>query len=507
MSGRCCASADATSRIAALIRKEPDRLTAGVGIGPRVMITQHAVDATGLLQPGSRSTRRYLFKLRPEQKIAAIRAELEKILPEAQIADFRETAPALSEGLTHATGLLSLICLVAMVLGAIGVAMAMRAHLEQRIDSIAIMKSIGARSSDVLRIYLLQTLFLGATGALLGVALGVLVEFALPSVLGSLLPLRPPLRLPLRAVSGAFGTGILTTMLFSIPPLLDVRTIRPNIVLRRLVETAEPGSSRWKKLRENPAQILSVVFIVVALAGIAAGLADSWLVGKWFAGSLAVSLAVLLGLLAGLLRTLRAVLAKTRLYLNSALRHGLANLYRPRQPVRGRAGGARRRRHAHSQRLPHAALHHQRPAVSAAPTIPNVFLIDITTRELDGVRTLLEKQPGVAGKLEALPILTARVSSVEGVPVEQMTVKNYPKHFLRTVSLTWAAEMPAGLKLTQGKWWTAARCSGVCGARPHGRAAGAAPGLDRRLPLRRPPDHRQGRGHLWGRRAAYIEPQ
>jgi putative ABC transport system permease protein len=93
--------------------------------------------------------------------------------------------------------------------------------------------------------------------------------------------------------------------------------------------------------------------------------------------------------------------------------------------------------------------------VSAAPTIPNVFLIDITTRELDGVRTLLEKQPGVAGKLEALPILTARVSSVEGVPVEQMTVKNYPKHFLRTVSLTWAAEMPAGLKLTQGKWWTA----------------------------------------------------
>ena len=93
-----------------------------------------------------------------------MRGELEKILPDAQITDFRETSPALSEGLDHATGLLSLICLVAMVLGAIGVGMAMRAHLQQRIDILAIMKSIGARSSDILRIYLLQTLLLGRSG-------------------------------------------------------------------------------------------------------------------------------------------------------------------------------------------------------------------------------------------------------------------------------------------------------------------------------------------------------
>ena len=440
-------------RIAALIRKEPDRLTAGVGVGPRVMITQHAIDATGLLKPGSRSTRRYLFKLRPEQNIAKIRAELEKILPEAQIADFRETAPALSEGLTRATGLLSLICLVAMVLGAIGVAMAMRAHLQQRIDSIAIMKSIGARSSDVLRIYILQTLFLGAAGALLGVVLGVLVEFALPSVLGSLLPLRPPVRLPLRAVSAAFGTGILTTMLFSIPPLLDVRTIRPSVVLRRMVESPEPGVSRWRKLRENPAQVVSVVLIVVALAGIAAGLADSWLVGKWFAGSLALSLVILLGLAALLLRTLRAILARTRLYLNSAVRHGLANLYRP-----GNQSAAVLAALGVGVMLILSVFLMQRSIVNdlhvtAAPSTPNVFLIDISTHELDGLRALLMKQPGVVGKLEALPILTARVMSVDGTPVEQMVVKNYPKHLLRTVSLTWADQMPSGLKLTEGKWW------------------------------------------------------
>ncbi|MGB6611932.1 MAG: ABC transporter permease, partial [Acidobacteriaceae bacterium] len=147
-------------RIAAVIEKEPDRMTAGVGLGPRVMMTRRAMDETGLLQPGSRATERYLFALGDKLKVADVRAQIEKILPDAQVTDFRETSPTLTQGVDRATGLLSLICLVAMVLGAIGVAMAMRAHLQQRIEILAIMKSIGARSADILRIYLLQTLLL-----------------------------------------------------------------------------------------------------------------------------------------------------------------------------------------------------------------------------------------------------------------------------------------------------------------------------------------------------------
>ena len=79
-------------RIGAVIEKEPDRLTAGVGLGPRVMMTRAAVDKTGLLQAGSRATERYLFKLGPQSgKVAAVRGDLEKILPDSQITDFRET--------------------------------------------------------------------------------------------------------------------------------------------------------------------------------------------------------------------------------------------------------------------------------------------------------------------------------------------------------------------------------------------------------------------------------
>src|ERR1700761_3686582 len=393
-------------RIAAVIKKEPDRLTAGVGLGPRVMMTRAAVDKTGLLQAGSRATERYLFKLGPRSgKGGDARGDLEKILPDAQISDFRETSPALSEGLDHATGLLSLICLVAMVLGAIGVGMAMRAHLQQRIDILAIMKAIGARSSDILRIYLLQTLLLGTIGALLGIALGLGVEWALPFFFGKLLPIQPPLRLPVRSVSAAFGTGILTTILFCLPPLLDVRKIRPSIVLRKAVEggDADGRMSVWKRIRENKAQWISAIVIVFALGGIAAALADSMVVGKWFAAALCGLLVVILGLAAVTLRTLRAFLNKTRLHLHSALRHGLANLYRPGNQSAAvlAALGTGVMLILSVFLMQHAIV--DRMNSDATTSAANIFLVDIGQDEVQGVKDLVLHQPGVQNKFEAIP--------------------------------------------------------------------------------------------------------
>ena len=86
-----------------------------------------------------------------------------------------------------------------MVLGAIGVAMAMHAHLEQRMDMLAILKAVGAGSSDLLRIFLLQTLASASPEALLGVAAGVAVMEALPAVFGKLLPVHTVMQFPWRS--------------------------------------------------------------------------------------------------------------------------------------------------------------------------------------------------------------------------------------------------------------------------------------------------------------------
>ena len=347
---------DSNFRIAAVLVREPDRMSSGMGLGPRVMMTQSALEKSGLLQQGSRSGERFLFKLSPNSgSIAAVRAHLEQVLPDAQVTDFRESNPALTDGLKRSTGLLSLICLVAMVLGAIGVAMAMRAHLQQRVDVLAIMKSIGARSSDILRIYLLQTVLLGLVGGLIGVLMGLGVEWVFPSLLGRFLPIHLDLRLPWHSALAGLGTGILTTVLFCLPPLLQIRTVRPNLVLRRMVEEPESQQSWWVRLRDSKAQWIVALVILLGLGAIAAALSDSVEVGRWFAGALCALLVVILGVSALTLRLLRTFLARTRIHLQSAVRHGLANLVPPGESIRGRAGRTGHGRDADPDCLSHAA--------------------------------------------------------------------------------------------------------------------------------------------------------
>src|SRR5664279_1748820 len=416
-------------RIAAVLVREPDRMSATMSLGPRVLISRGGLERTGLLQAGSRSGERMLFKLPATVPVEPVRKQIEQILPDAQVTDFRESNPALTQGLERSTGLLSLICLVAMVLGAIGVAMAMRAHLQQRIDILAIMKSLGARSSDILRIYLFQTLLLGLAGGLLGVVAGLGVEWVFPLVLGKLLPMRPPLHIPIRSVLAGLGTGILTTLLFCLPPLLDIRNIRPSLVFRRAVEDGggEVRASVWTRIKNARAQWIATGIILAGLAGIASALSDSMVIGKWFAAGLAVALFALLGLAWFTLRLLRIVLSRTRLQIPAASRHGLANLYRP-----GNQSAAVLAALGTGVMLILTVFLMQKSVIremrmTASPTTPNVFLIDISTQELEGVRTLLAKQPGVRGQLESLPVVSGRIVSVDGVPTDQLKLENFPK--------------------------------------------------------------------------------
>ena len=134
-------------RIAATIVTEPDRMTASLNIGLRLMMSREAFASSGLMQLGSRASERYLFKLGPNSPpVAEVRRSIRRALPEALVADFRESNPIITNGLDQATTFLSLISLIALIVGAIGVAMAMHAHLQQKMDHIAVMKSLGGTS-------------------------------------------------------------------------------------------------------------------------------------------------------------------------------------------------------------------------------------------------------------------------------------------------------------------------------------------------------------------------
>jgi putative ABC transport system permease protein len=447
-------------RIAAQLVQEPDRMTAGAGLGPRVLISRAALDETGLLAAGSRANERLLVALpatlQGTQQLAAVRKQLETLLPEAQVMDYREGNPALTQGLDNATAILSLICLVAMVLGAIGVAMSMHAHLEQRMDVLAILKAIGAGSGDLLRIFLLQTLGLGLAGALLGVLAGAGVMLAMPSVLGNLLPVHARLAIPWKSASAGLATGLLTTMLFCLPPLLDVRKVRPIMVLRRMVEEAEQRGfvaflRRWG---QRKLQIVAGIVILAALTAIAAALSDSALVGTSFGACLAAILFVLLLISAGFLRLLRWMLNRVRLHLPQYLRQGLANLYRP-----GNQSAAVLAALGVGVMLILAVYLMQSQVLreiqeTASPKLPNMFLVDITNDEIDGIRQFFKTQPGVKEQLDLLPVISGRFVSLNGVPLDKLKVEHFPKRMLESVSFSWADTVPAGDKVRQGKWWS-----------------------------------------------------
>jgi len=442
-------------RIAAVLRQEPDRISAGAGMGPRVMISRAAMERTGLLAPGSRAAQRLLIKLPLNGDPSAVRKQVEAALPDSQVVDFKEGNPALNQGLDNATAILSLICLVAMVLGAIGVAMAMHAHLEQRMDMLAILKAVGARSRDLLRIFLLQTLGLGLVGGLLGVAGGAAVMAALPSVFGKLIPMHTQLHFPWRAAGAGLGTGLLTTLLFCLPPLLDVRAIRPVLVLRRLVEQGPATLKEWfGRWWERRLQVGIGAVVVLALGAIAWALSDSVKVGGWFALLFTLALLVLFILAAVALWVLRFVLNRVRLRIPSSLRHGLANIYRPGNQSAAvlAALGTGVMLILAVYLMQGALLRDLRE--TASPKLPNVFLIDISNSEVAGIKDLFQHQGGMMQPLELLPGVQGRFISLNGKTLDQIKDQHFPRRMLESAELTWADAAPAGDKVTQGKWWS-----------------------------------------------------
>ena len=439
-------------RIAGVVTMEPDRMTGSLNVGPRLMLSREALDRSGIMVPGSRASQRVLFRLPSAgPSVQAVRALLKEAFPSALIADFTETHPLITRGLNRATTFLTLVSLISLIVGALGVATAMHAHLRQRMDSIAVMKCLGARSSQIMRIYLLQTLLLGLAGSALGVAFGLAVQAAFPSLIARYFPLAPGLRIDWLSSLQGMAAGVLTTLLFTWPPLAAIRNVRPGLILRRdMPETRPPLAQR---LRESRSAIAAGAVVLLGIAVVAATLSDSVLLGAWFAGGLAVSLLILGSLGRALLAALKFLVKRARP--SPAVSHGLANLYRPgnQAPFVLAALGVGVMFTLTIFLVQGSMLNEIMR--SAPPGMPNVFLINITERERAGLMELLRTQPGVESPPEVVAAVPARLLSVNGVPTEQLP-PGPARRFLRTRSITWAAEKPAHTEVVRGAWWNPA---------------------------------------------------
>ena len=437
-------------RIAAVLVSEPDRMTGSLNIGPRVMITRAGLDRTGLMGVGSRAAQRYLFRLPPRGPgVEQVRRVLKRTFPEATIADFRETHPVITRGLNRATTFLSLVSLIALIVGALGVGTAMHAHIRQKMDTIAVLKCLGARSAQVMRIFLVQTVLLGLAGGALGVVLGVLVARAFPSLIATYFPQTPQLGWDWLPAAQGLGIGLLATLLFSAPPLMAVRRVRPLVILRRDIQGTGMRIS-WPAAAASAAIVLGIGAIAATLTE---GTARQGLrTGVVFAGGLTVGLLAMAGVAKLLIRLLRAVsLARMPM----AVRHGLANLYRPGSQATAVlvALGIGVMFTLAVWLLQHSLL--VQMANSAPREMPNVFLLDIPGPQRQALVDLARRQAGVESGLEVMPSVAAKIARIDGVPVERLPLHDFGRRFLRTRAVTWMAAKPPETEIIGGQWWKA----------------------------------------------------
>jgi putative ABC transport system permease protein len=431
-------------RIAATIVSEPDRMSASLSFGLRLMMSREAFARAGLMQLGSRASQRYLFKLDPgAPTVDQARRMIRRTLPEAMIADFRQSHPIITSGLDQATTFLSLISLIALIVGAIGVGMAMHAHLQQKMDHIAVMKSLGATSAEIIRIYMLQTLMLGLVGGLAGVAVGRGVEQVFPLLIRKYFSVTAAMGWHLEAASQGIAIGVLTTLLFTLPPLLAIRKIRPALILRRDMPEAKLP---WRKrLPEMRGAIAAGGFILIGIGAIAAWLSDSARVGGYFAGGLMTSLIALAIVAWLLLRAVREFLRKSPWRIPSLVRQGMANLYR-----QGNQAQAILVALGLGVMFTLTVYLVQDSLVgqiidTAPPGAPNVFLVGVTEAQVEPLKELLAHQSGVIGAPEFVPRVATRLMAVNGDPI--------PPRARYSGNSMWEGLQPDYVRVVEGAWW------------------------------------------------------
>jgi putative ABC transport system permease protein len=432
--------------ISGVIEREPGRQTGVFSLGPRVLVSLDDLKRTSLLDVGSRVRRQILLRARAEE-VAPLSRTLWREVRGAfvSVRNYRDLEDDIGRDFERAENYLGLVGFVILVLGGIGVWSVTRVFVRQKIRSIAILKCVGGTSWQVATVYLLQMLALGALGSLLGVALAAVGIAALPYALGDRLA-GVAYGLTGQAVVQGVAVGLLVSMLFSLVPLLDVRHVKPLLLLRSDLAGAPRRRIDWLALA---AGVLVAAALVLVASWQAASLRAGAIVTAGFAG-----VAVVLHLAGlGLVRAVRP-LTRSRHF---AVRHAVVSLRRPGNQTRvillavGLGSffviGVRA---LQTNLLDEFAIELQADA-------PDLFLIDIQRDQVEGVRAFLTSATGAEPKL--VPVLRARVVGVRGRDVTLDGVDDVRRRrgLSREYTITYRDTLEANERLVEGAFWPAAR--------------------------------------------------
>jgi putative ABC transport system permease protein len=448
-----------------VIAQEPGRRVGAFSFGSRVFVDLSDLRDTGLLTFGSRAVNQILLKVRDDGVVPLTRRVREELRGRfIFVRSYKALEDDIGEDLARAENYLSLVGFVIVVLGGIGVWSVTRVFVKQKIRSVAILKCVGATTRQVLATYVLQVILLGLAGSLLGVALAALGIAAIPaSVAASFGGLA--YGLTWSAVLHGVSVGLLVSVLFALVPLLEVRRVRPLLLLRGGESLPPPGAALvGRRARRTVRELArSLDWLQIAAGGlVTAGLVA---VASWQAASLEAGAIVSIGFAAVALVLYAAawIVVRAVMPLASApwfpLRHAMLSLRRPGNQTRvillavGLGSffvlGVR----ALQQNLIAEFT------VTLDDRGADMFLVDVQQDQVEGVRALAaERQDPGAPEPRLVPTLRARVTGVRG---SEANLDSYADvrgrgSLAREYVITYRSHLERNEEITTGRFWDGA---------------------------------------------------
>jgi len=297
-------------------------------IGPRIYIPEKYLKETSLLLFGSRVENETVLKLTPALPPQRFIFRFKSRLEEAQVR-YRTAAQTefnLTEAIDQLRDFLGVIGLVALLLGGIGVASGVNAFVMRKIDTVAILRCLGATSGQVLGIYLLQAAAMGLIGAAAGALLGIVLQLGLPNVLADFLPVDVSVSVEPTAVGMGLLVGVWVALVFALRPLVALRNVSPLQTLRR-----ESDADALRGAKFDPVRVLIALGIVLSIVGLGVARAENPRQGLGFSVAIALAIALLFAAASALSALARRVVRPRWPFV---LRQGIASLYRPGNQTR-----------------------------------------------------------------------------------------------------------------------------------------------------------------------------
>jgi putative ABC transport system permease protein len=444
---------NATFRVMAVLENEPDRISTGFSLGPRLLISEGGLPATGLVSPESLVDYTYRIALkgasadpvRSRTAIAAFRAEAQRRFPDAgwNIRDRSDAAPGIKRFVEQLTMFLTLVGLVALGVGGVGAGQAILAFLDRKRADIAILKTLGASGGFVFLVFFLQVMAVALLATLLGAALGALLPFAAVWFYGDALPVPPSFGIYPIPLLLALAFGLLSAVAFAVPPLSRARTVPPASLFRDTVAPAKAEGQNFYRAISTGA--------VLGIAGLTLLVAPS----PVFAAEFLVGAAAALGLLRLLAEGLRRAIANMPRPKSPLVRLAFANLVRPGAATGGviTSLGLGLTLLA-TVTLLNATINAQ--VAGALPArAPSFFFVDIQPSEATAFDRIVTGFSG-ASDYKRTPMIRGRITALNGVPSADAKVAPDAKWALSgDRGITYSATPPPGTVITEGAWWPA----------------------------------------------------